>query len=122
MQKKDVNEALTVGNHKGATSQPLLLQQLLVKDITYGFGLAISLSTVHSIQGALLALMNIMKQNTINEQGGIVPKDRLTHDQSYAWRLGTSINSCIWIEDLLSCRFGACIQQLVNYAVAAHKK
>jgi hypothetical protein len=82
MQKKDVNEALTLGSHKGATSQLLLLQQLIVKDITYGFGLAILLSTVHSIQGTHLALMKIMKQNTINEQGRIIPKDRLTRNQN----------------------------------------
>ncbi len=122
MQKKDVNEALTFGNHKGVTFQPLLLQQLIVKDIIYGFGLAILLSMVHSVQGALLAPINIMKKNTNNEQEWIIPKDRLTHDQSYAWRLGTSINSCVWIKDLLPCHFGACIWQLVNYAVAARKK
>ncbi len=58
--KNDVNKALTFGNHKDATSQPLLLQQISVEDITYGFGLTILLSTVHSIQGALLAPMNIM--------------------------------------------------------------
>jgi hypothetical protein len=93
MQKNDVNEALTFGNLKGATSQPLLLQQLIVKDVMYGFGWTIPLSTVHSIQGALLAPMNIMKQNIINEQGQIIPKDRLTYNESYAWRLGTSVNS-----------------------------
>jgi hypothetical protein len=114
MQKKDINKALTFGNHKGTTSQPLLLRQLIVKDVTYGFGLAILLSTVQSIQGALLSPMNIMKQNTIDEQGQIIPKDRLTHDQSYAWKLGTSVNSRIPIKDLLPCPFGACIRQLVN--------
>jgi hypothetical protein len=86
MQKNDVNKALTFGNHKGVTSQPLLLQQLIVKDVTYGFGLAIPLSTVHSIEVALFAPMNITKQNTIDEQGGTIPKDRLTHNQSYDWR------------------------------------
>jgi hypothetical protein len=69
MQKNNVNEALTFGNHKGATSQPVLLQQLIVKDVTYGFGLTILLSTVHSIQGALLALMNIMKQTQLMSRG-----------------------------------------------------
>jgi hypothetical protein len=122
MQKKDVNEAPTFGNHKGGTSQPLLLQQLIVKNITYGFSLAILLSTVHSIQGSILAPMNIMKKNIINEQGQIIPKDRLTQDQSYAWRSGTSVNSLVWIEDFIPCRFGACIQWLVNYAVAVRKK
>jgi hypothetical protein len=94
-QKKDVNKVLNFGNHKGVTSQPLLLHQLIVKDVTYGFGLAILLLMVHSIQGGFLVSMNVMKQNTINEQGQIIPKDGLTHDQSYAWRLGTSVNSHI---------------------------
>jgi hypothetical protein len=109
MQKNNVNEAITFGNHKGATSQPLLLQHLIVKDVSYSFGLTILLSAVHSFQGALLAPMNIMKQHTIDEQGRIIPKDRLTHDQSYDWGSGTSVNSRVCIEDLLPCRFGTCI-------------
>jgi hypothetical protein len=109
MQKNNVNKAITFGNHKGATSQPLLLQHLIVKDVLYGFDLTIPLSVVHSIQGALLAPMSIMKQNTIDEQGRIIPRDRLTHNQSYAWGLGTSVNGHLCIEDLLPCRFGACI-------------
>jgi hypothetical protein len=65
---------------KAHPPQPLLLQQLIVKDVMYGFGSTILLSTVHSIQGALLAPINIMKKNTIHEQGPIIPKDRITHD------------------------------------------
>jgi hypothetical protein len=42
-----------------------------------------------------MAPMNIMAQNTINELGRIVPKDRLTHDQSWKWSSGTSVNSRI---------------------------
>jgi hypothetical protein len=40
-----------------------------------------------------MAPMNIMAQNTISELGKIVPKDRLTHDQSWKWSSGTSVNS-----------------------------
>jgi hypothetical protein len=58
----------------------------------------------------------------INEQGQIIPKDRLNHNQSYAWGSGTSINSRVCIEDLLPCHFGACIQRLINYTVTTHKK
>jgi hypothetical protein len=37
--------------------------------------------------------MNTMAQNTIEELGRIVPKDRLTHYQSWEWRSGTLVNS-----------------------------
>ena len=64
--------------------------------------------------------MNIMNQNTIDEHGRIVGKDRLTHDQSYEWSgSGTSVNSRVEKERLLPCRFGACIKRIINWAVAA---
>jgi hypothetical protein len=109
IRKSDLAEALTFGNHKGATSKPELLRQLIEKDVIHGFGLVIPLSTVNYIPGALLAPMNIMKQNTIDEFGNIIPKDRLTHDQSYKWSSGTSVNSWVQFSSLLPCRFGACI-------------
>ena len=122
MRKSDLTTALTFGNHKGASSQPELLRQLIEKDITHGFALVIPLSTVKCIPGALLAPMNIMKQNTIDEFGNIIPKDRLTHDQSYKWSSGTSVNSRVQFDKLLPCRFGACIRRIANYAVAARRK
>jgi hypothetical protein len=69
MQKDNLMVALTFGNHKGASSQPELLQKLVKKDVTHGFGLIILLSVVSSIPGALLAPVNIIKQNTIDKQG-----------------------------------------------------
>ena len=45
--------------------------------------------------------MNIMTQNTIDEHGRIVEKDRLTHDQSYQLGSGTSVNSRVDKDDLL---------------------
>ena len=122
MRKSDLAEALTFGNHKGASSQPELLRQLIEKDVIHGFGLVIPLATVNCIPGALLAPMNIMKQNTIDESGQIIPKDRLTHDQSYKWSSGTSVNSRVQFNILLPCRFGACIRRIANYAVAARRR
>ncbi len=80
---KDVEEALTFGNHKGATKQPDLLKLLVNNDIIHGFALPLPLNKIARIQGILLAPLNIQAQNTINDTGRIVPKDRLTHDQSY---------------------------------------
>ena len=63
--------------------------------------------------------MNIQKQNTINEYGRIIKKDCLTHDQSYKWLAGTSVNSHVITEELLTCMFGACIMRIVNWTVSA---
>ena len=73
------------------------------------------------VPGILLAPMNIMTQNTIDEHGRIIDKDRLTHDQIYKWGSGTSVNSTVYKDELLPCRFGACLKRLMNWAVAARR-
>ena len=119
---EDVSEALTFGNHKGATSQPDLLQSLVESDVHHGYSLPLPLSKVSKIPGLLMAPMNIQKQNTIDETGKIVEKDRLTHDQSFRWRAGGSVNDRVDRSALMPCMFGKCLMRLINWAVAARKK
>ena len=120
--KSDLEEALTFGNHKGAEQNPKVLKELVEKDVTHGYGLVLPLEKLKRIPGTLLAPMNVMKQNLIYECGRIVEKDRLTHDQSYKWGSGTSVNSRVDKDLLLSCKFGACLKRPMNWAVAARKK
>jgi hypothetical protein len=117
----DVREALTFGNHKGASMKPDLLLKLTSTDVKFGYCLPLPLAKAETIPGVLIAPMNIQQQNTINEFGKIVPKDRQTHDQSFKWSSGTSINSRVKTEKLLPCLFGACIKRLVNWAVTARR-
>ncbi len=79
----DLQEALQFGNHKGATSKPELLRELITADVTHGYGLIIPLNKIERIPGACLALMNIMHHFTLDASGDIVDKERLTHDQSF---------------------------------------
>jgi hypothetical protein len=70
-----------------------------------------------------MAPMNIMAQNTIDEFGRAVPKDRLTHDQSWKWGVsGTSVNSRVRKELLQETRYGFCIRRIVNWTVAAWRQ
>ena len=118
----DLEEARNFGNHKGAEAQPDLLRTLNQKDIIHGYTLPLPLSKVHRIPGVIMAPMNIMQQNTIDEHGRIIDKDRLTHDQSYEWTQGLSVNSRVDKSTLLQCRFGHCLNRLINWTVAARKK
>ncbi len=121
-QQKDLDNALTFGNHKGTSQKPELLKKLIGKDVKYGYSLPIPLASVRLIPGLCMALMNIMAQNTINKLGRIVPKDCLTHDQSWKWSLGTSVNSRVQKELLQACRYGFCIRRLINWALAARRQ
>ena len=74
----------------------ILLRKLIDKHVVHGYGLVLPLSKIDRIPGVLLAPMNIMTQNKIDEYRRIVEKDRLTHDQSYKWGSGTSVNSRVY--------------------------
>jgi hypothetical protein len=120
--QKDLEDALAFGNHKGASQKPELLKKLIGKDVKYGYSLPIPLASVRSIPGICMAPMNIMAQNTIDELGRIIPKDRLTHDQTWKWSSGTSVNSRIKKELLQACRYGFCIRRLINWTLAARQQ
>ena len=77
-----MKEALSFGNYKGAVRNTIFLRKLIEKNVVHSYGLVLPLSKIDQIPGVLLAPMNIMTQNTINENGRIVEKYRLTYDQS----------------------------------------
>jgi hypothetical protein len=56
----NVIEALTFGNHKGASTKPDLLKKLVEKDIKYDYSIPIPLESITKIPGLILAPMNIM--------------------------------------------------------------
>jgi hypothetical protein len=91
--QQDLVDALTFKNHKGASQKPVILKKLNAKDVKYGYSLPVPLSSIQSILGLVMAPMNIIEQNTIDKFGRIIQKDRLTHDRSWKWSSGTSVNS-----------------------------
>lgn len=118
----DLLEALEFGNHKGASEQPDLLRKLLLKDVLYGYCFTVPMEKLTSIPGICVAPMNIQAQSSINELGEIVPKERLTHDQSYKWGSETSVNSRTKEEDLQPCLFGHALRRFINKVVAMRLK
>ena len=119
--EKELDEALAFGNHKGASTQPELLIKLIGKDVKYGYSVPIPLDNVKLIHGLEMVPMNIMLQDTIDETGRIIPKNRLMHDQSWKWSSGTSVNSRVLKELLQDCRYGFCIRRIINWAIAARR-
>jgi hypothetical protein len=99
----DLQEALQFGNHKGATSKPEFLRELITADVTYGYGLIIPLNKIERSPGACLAPMNIMHQFTLDAYRDIMDKEQLTHDQSFKWQSRTSVNKRVIKEELQQC-------------------
>ena len=97
-----------------------LLRSLILEDVTHGFILPLPLKKTRQIPGILIAPLNIINQNTINKEGNIVSKDRLTHNQSFVFQGSkSSVNFCLNKSNLTPCTFGWAIKRLVNWTVTA---
>jgi len=123
IRRKDTEEAINFGNHKGATTHKQFFTQLLHKDIKHGYSLVIPIEAVLKIEGALMAPLNVVEQHTISEFGEIVQSQRLTHNQSKVFsHSDTSVNSRVITDDLQDCMYGHMIIRLVHYIVALRRK
>ncbi len=105
----DLTNALQFGNHKGASQKPDLLKKLISDDICYGYGLVIPRGKISRLPNACVAPMNITKQFTLDARGEIVDKERLTHDQSFRWQSGLSVNRRVIRDGLQHCMYGRCL-------------
>jgi hypothetical protein len=114
--------ALSFGNHKGATNDPAQLHALLVEDVIHGFNLPLNMSAVRKIPGLVLSPMNIARQNTIDETGQVMEKDRLTHDHSYDYFPNSSINSRCDLTLHEPCMFGRAMSRLIHWIVYLRTK
>jgi hypothetical protein len=114
----DLIEALSKGNSKGAKENPAVMESLCTGDVEHGFSLVIPSDKVILIKGAQVAPMNVANQNSINELGEIIEKDRLTHNQSWKGSAsGLSINSRVISSELQDCMFGHCFLRLCHHIV-----
>jgi hypothetical protein len=113
---------LQFGNHKGASQKPELLKKLISDDIKFGYGLVVPRGKIIRLPNACLAPMNITNQFTFDVSGEIVDKDWLTHDQSFKWQSGLSVNKRVIRENLQRCMYGCCLMRLLCWIMAAQRK
>jgi hypothetical protein len=91
-------------------------------DIRYGYGLVIPWGKISRLPNACMAPMNITKHFTPDAGGEIVDKEHLTHDQSFRWQLGSSVNRRVIQDGLQRCMYGRCLMQLLCWIVVARRK
>jgi hypothetical protein len=109
--------AMSFGNHKGALKKPQQLLQLLQDDVIHGYNLPVSIDLVYKMHSLVLSPMNIARQNTIDETGRVIEKDRLTHDHSYEMFPGLSINRRCRLNLHQTCMFRKALSRMIHWIV-----
>ena len=117
-----VTKSIGRGNHKSARDRPEVLKDQVLDDVTRGFALPLPAKVAPLIPGAEVAPMGLVAQNTISEAGEIMPKDRLTHDQSFEIGAARSVNNRARMEDHQPVVFGHALRRVIHYIADARHK
>ena len=118
----DLTAMLEHGNHQLATFHHAQLVQMLTDEVERGWQLILPCATTLLVPGAVIALLGMVLQDSIDEHGEIVPKWCLTHDQSYNVTPNTqrSVNDRLLVQELTPCRFGRALLHHIHCIMGFH--
>jgi hypothetical protein len=110
----DALEAIRYGNHKSTQRNPSIVIEMLNDEVTRGWQLVLPCSKIPMIPGTIVSPLGLVCQKTIDEAGNTTEKWRLTHDQSFKFQSGTSVNSRVLKEYLARCMYGTALRRFIH--------
>jgi len=105
------------GNHKSLAKYEEFIDPVISEDIERGFALPLPMEILHKIPQALIAPLGCNRQTTINALGEIIPKYRLTHDQSFPSLSGLSVNLRVKKDFLPPILYSFMLSRLIHYII-----
>ena len=118
-QQRQCNVALALqrGNHQSVKQKPAAVKSLLQMEVICGWQLPLPRHLISKLPGVVIAPLGLVSQSTINSRGEHVPKHRLTHDQSFNFTPGSSVNSRVIVDVLTPCCYGTALRRFIHYIV-----
>jgi hypothetical protein len=112
-----VRENLAQGNHKSAHIHEQSLMSMLKEEVERGWQLPLPKETALEIPGCEVAPLGMVVQTTINKEGDLQWKLRLTHDQSFNPKgtSGRSVNDRLDKTIPTPARFGKAFSQFLYH-------
>ena len=104
------------GNNKSASGNGDFITKSLEKEVSRGWMFPIPVSCLPNIPGIAVTPIGVAHQNTLSEEGQVIPKDRMTHDCSHPSKSGHSLNSRI-NKEMMEIVFGVFFIKFTNYAL-----
>ena len=114
----DLKLAKSYGNHKSAKSCATSIMTTLAEEISRGWQLPIPLSAVDQIPGAVLGPIGAAHQHTLDNNGNPHTKERMTHDQTFSFTPGSSVNARTQQKNLPHLQYGHCLSRIIHYILA----
>jgi hypothetical protein len=96
--------------------------ELLTSDVHSGFALPLPTKAIFKIPDAVLAPVGIANQLTISDDGEVIAKNRLTHDQTFKFGPEKSLNNRMRMSEVNPVAFGWCLSRLLHYIVDLQRR
>ena len=120
----DLEALIERGNHKSASTSDALerINKIYGKEIRKAWLIPFPIPFIPKIKGAAVIPCGLQKQKTVDKNGKIIDKYRLTHDLSFPGPSGNSINKSVDDDLLTECYYGQCLRRVVHMIVALRIK
>jgi hypothetical protein len=109
------------GNHQALKKYASYIDPVIEEEIDRGFALPLPINCLSKLPKASLAPLGCHKQTTISESGDLIPKYRLTHDQSFPGPSGLSVNSRVQREKLPPIMYSFALLRIIHFIVHARQ-
>ena len=117
-QQQDLEAAIEYGNHKSARKHGTAVLAALRNEVKRGWQLPLPLWAVWKIPRAVIAPVGMAEQAKLLADGSRVPGLRLTHDMSFDFTKGTSVNHRVLHLALTACIYGFALSRFFHQIIA----
>ena len=117
----DLREAIAYGNHKSSIHNAPRLMKILSTEVDKAWQLPLPIQHLDKIPRAVISPLGLTKQAGIDENGHIIPKWRVAHDQSFAFSSGKSVNDHVIKSELTPCQYSFALQRFLHTIIQLHQ-
>ena len=104
------------GNHKSATipNHSKIVKETYSAETTKGWQVPVPLETLRKMKDVMVIPLGLQIQMAVNEKSEYAEKACVTHDCSYEYTSGFSLNSSIDDDKIPECRFGIALRRFLH--------
>jgi hypothetical protein len=119
-QRQLENDALiNFNSHNKAKLHNDIVHDSIATDVSYGFAAPILINSINDIPGSMVCPLGIAQQTTLSPEGLRIPKNRLTHDQTFSvLETSQSVNKTLNIKAYPDLIYGFCLRWIIYQVLA----
>ena len=113
----DLSFHMNRGNHKSLSKYASFIEPVILEDVDRGFALPLPIDILQNLPKPSVAPLGCHKQSILNDSGEIIPKYRLTHDQSFPGPSGLSVNLRVKKDELPPVMYSFALLRVIHFIV-----